>query len=347
MFRKWVKISIILIYLVIIAGAVVRMTGSGMGCPDWPKCFGYFIPPTEAEQLEWHPEQDYFEGQVVIINQSLKVAKSNFKAKKTFNLENWSNYKKHDYATFNALHTWVEYINRLLGALSGIAILIMTILSFKYRKTKPKILIFSIITLLLLLFQAWLGATVVYSVLSPVRITIHMLVALIIVGLLMYVLEISTYTKTHRVASKTFLNLLILAVILSLIQVAMGTQVRQFVDEQIDIVGYSAKNLWLENPNLMFYVHRSFSALVLAVNLIIAYINQKNNLGFGLVNYMLGLIGLEIITGIAMYYVDFPFLSQPLHLVIAALMFGVQWYILLQALEAKKSNYITHKNNNT
>jgi cytochrome c oxidase assembly protein subunit 15 len=334
-FRKSIKASIIIIYLVIIAGAVVRMTGSGMGCPDWPKCFGYYIPPTEESQLEWLPNHDYFEGQVIIVNKSLRVAKEAFTSNESFKDSHWNNYDKHDYAEFNAAHTWIEYINRLLGALAGVAILIMTLLSFGQWKKNKKLTLFSLLSLVLLLFQAWLGATVVYSLLSPVRITLHMLVALLLVALLIYILKLSSDENSSLKATLTFRNLLITAAVLSLIQVAMGTQVRQFVDEQIDILGYESKSEWLKDPTLVFYAHRSFSIIVLLINLSIWWLNRRRNLGFRLTNWMMLIIGIEILSGIAMYYLDFPFLSQPLHLVFAALLFGVQFYILMQSFEAK------------
>ena len=178
-FQRLAKISLILIYIVIIAGAFVRMTGSGMGCPDWPKCFGFYIPPTEKSQILFKSESNYKKGQMILYNEEeLLVAKSDFIADKIINKNNWEVYEKHDYIIFNPVHTWIEYINRLIGAISGIPILLFTILSIVYYKKFRHLTFLSIITVLAMGFQAWLGKTVVDSNLATYKITIHMLMAL-------------------------------------------------------------------------------------------------------------------------------------------------------------------------
>jgi len=337
MYRKWVRIALILIYLVIVAGALVRMTGSGMGCPDWPKCFGYYIPPTEAEQLEWNAVRSFEKGQVIIKDEQLLVAREDFTTSQIFDNANWEVYDRHDYAEFNVWHTWIEYINRLLGALSGLAILIMALLSIGQWKKKKRITVLSVAAVVMIGFQAWLGATVVYSVLAPVRITLHMVMALVIVAVLIYLLEISSKERPGTGVSRQFKNLVILAVGLTLVQVIMGTQVRQHVDEQVKILGYDLKSEWLADPSIAFYMHRSFSILVLALNAFLWYLSRRRGYKLVLLDWIMVMILLEALTGIVMYYFDFPFASQPLHLVIASLLFGLQFYLALSLFHRQKA----------
>lgn len=329
-FRKTAKIALVLIYLVIIAGAVVRMTGSGMGCPDWPKCFGYYIPPTEASELEFKPNYSYKKGIVIIVDEALKVAKKDFVSGNTLNDDNWTDFTAHDYAIYNPLHTWVEYINRLIGALSGIPILIFTIMSIWLWKDNKWLLPLSIFTVFAMGFQAWLGKTVVDSNLAPFKITIHMVMALVIVFIILYLIYASKTSFKNQIADKTFQFALIAATILTLIQIVIGTQVRQYVDEQVKEIGY-IKSEWLAEPTLNFYVHRSLSILVLVLNGWLFLRNRKLQLGYQKINLVMWCIALEILTGIAMYYFDFPFSTQPLHLVIAAIMIGIQFYLILES----------------
>jgi cytochrome c oxidase assembly protein subunit 15 len=336
-YRKSVRVALVLVYLVIIAGAMVRMTGSGMGCPDWPKCFGYYIPPTKASELEWAPQRDFKKGQVIIYEESLRVAISNFTTSEKYNETNWEGYTKHDYAIFNVWHTWIEYINRLLGALSGLAILVMAILSIWKWNFRKRITYISILSVFLIGFQGWLGATVVYSVLEPVKITLHMVMALLIVAVLIYLLYMAQENHQKLQTTGAFRGALLIVITLTLIQVILGTQVRQFVDEQVDLVGYEAKSVWMENPNLQFYMHRSFSILVVLLNGLLWYFNRKNQLGLGKLNAIFLLILAEAATGILMYYFDFPVLSQPLHLIIAAVLFGLQFYVVLEVFQKGKT----------
>ena len=94
LFIRFNWFSLVLIYLVVVAGSFVRVTGSGMGCPDWPKCFGYYIPPTELKELLFTPGKEYDKGQVIIKDETLLVAKIDFVANNNFEKSNssiWTN----------------------------------------------------------------------------------------------------------------------------------------------------------------------------------------------------------------------------------------------------------------
>ena len=335
-FHFFTKLSLILVYLVIIAGAFVRMTGSGMGCPDWPKCFGFYIPPTEKSQVSFKPNNDYFEGQMIIYDEEeLLVAKSDFKSEKKINLTNWKVYEKHNYIIFNPVHTWIEYINRLIGAISGIPILIFTFISILYYKKFRHITIISIVTLIAMGFQAWLGKTVVDSNLEGFKITIHMLMALFIVCLLIY-LVYSGIEKSNIRKNNQFRVLLIIAILFSLIQIILGTQVRQFVDEQAQLYYYDKSKLFTEVP-IIYKYHRTFSIAVVLINFSLYYLNNKLSLGNKYINHLVLLLIVEVLSGILMFYFDFPFGTQTIHLVFASLIFGLQFYILLHNFLTKKS----------
>jgi cytochrome c oxidase assembly protein subunit 15 len=100
----------------------------------------------------------------------------------------------------------------------------------------------------------------------------------------------------------------------------------------------AARNLWLQDPDLIFYVHRSFSILVLLLHLWAAYRVYRLELGFKNIYaslwVLMGIIG----TGIAMNYFAFPWGSQPLHLVFAAILFGLQWYALMEFIRASRTH---------
>ena len=327
-FLTTAKTALVLVYLVILAGALVRMTGSGMGCPDWPKCFGYYIPPTEQKELEFTPNKAYDKGQVIIKNEGLLVAKSDFTATTSFSESNWEAYTQHDYAIFNPAHTWIEYINRLLGALAGIACFVVFIFAFGYWKENKKIVFYSLLICMLMGFQAWLGKTVVDSVLSPVKITTHMLTAFLIVGLQLYVIYVVSAKNSVRKYDKTFSTTLVVVLLLTIVQVILGTYVREFIDT-IEKSG-APKSFWLQHPEITFYFHRSFSIVVFLANLFLLLRNRNLQLGFEKVNWIIRILIFEIISGVIMVYVDFPFGSQTLHLVLATFLFSVQFYLLLE-----------------
>ena len=322
-------ISIVIVYLVILAGGIVRMTGSGMGCPDWPKCFGFLIPPTERSQLEWKSNAEYNKNQIVIIDETLFYANDKFKSKDKFEMSNWSEYTKHDYSKFNVYHTWIEYINRLIGAIAGLSVLILFVNSLKFLKTKKIITVLSFLALIAIIFQAWLGKMVVDSNLMANTITVHMLMAIVLLFILFSILAISNPSKKRVKVSRNISILVLISIVLLLIQIITGTEVRKFIDIKMELLNYTQKERWIENISSSFSFHRSFSWAIIIVNSLIYFYARKSGLKLKIIHIVNSLIFFQISSGIIMYYFHFPFSSQPIHLLISTMIISIQFYFLL------------------
>ena len=328
LYRKTI-ISIVIVYLVILAGGIVRMTGSGMGCPDWPKCFGFLIPPTERSQLEWKSNSEYNKNQIVIIDETLFYANDKFKSKNKFEMSNWSEYTKHDYSKFNVYHTWIEYINRLIGAIAGLSVLILFVNSLKFFKTKKIITGLSFLALIAIIFQAWLGKMVVDSNLMANTITVHMLMAIVLLFILFSILAISNPSKKRVRISRNISILVLISIVLLLIQIITGTEVRKFIDIKMELLNYTEKERWFENITSSFSFHRSFSWAIIIVNSLIYFYARKSGLKLKIIHIVNSLIFFQISSGIIMYYFHFPFSSQPIHLLISTMIISIQFYFLL------------------
>jgi cytochrome c oxidase assembly protein subunit 15 len=329
-FFKTARIALVLTLLVILAGSVVRVTQSGMGCPDWPRCFGYYIPPTHEAEVRFHPGRHYKKGMMVIERDTLWRANTDFSAASEFNTADWEKYPKHDYAAFVVYQTWVEYINRLLGALLGLVILALVAFSFRFRKTKPMLMAYSFALLFLTGFQAWLGKLVVDGNLIPQSISIHMLAALVILWVLMLILS-RKESDSPRIGNKLLSALALILVGLTTLQILIGTQVREEIDEIAEITGYLDRSSWIDSLSSIFTLHKLFSLTVAAVSIII-YTQRKQipDAWFNKTASAIGYVLLaEVALGLLMAYGEVPRFAQSLHLLFSTILFCLAARIFL------------------
>ncbi len=47
-YRRIAYVALFSLWLIVLSGAAVRLTGSGLGCPDWPKCYGGVVAPPQV-----------------------------------------------------------------------------------------------------------------------------------------------------------------------------------------------------------------------------------------------------------------------------------------------------------
>lgn len=305
-FRRLGTLTIFAVYFVILVGGIVRASGAGMGCPDWPTCFGQWVPPTSEAELPANYHEIYAA-------------------------------RGYENTAFNPVKTWTEYTNRLIGVTIGFLIFLTAWSSRIYLKTDQTIFYLASSVFLLVGFQGWLGSAVVASNLKPLMITLHMMLALFIVALLIY--AIARSQKPYLTSIQTnWLNprfdlVLKIAMLMTLIQICMGTQVREAVDFIAHEHSYIDREYWRDSFPIIFYIHRSFSSLILFTNLWLAWkIYQhadRTNLLRRMAIVLSGLIITAILAGVSLDRLGFPAIAQPIHLLMANLIFGAQFFIFI------------------
>ncbi|MGY6276704.1 COX15/CtaA family protein [Methylomonas sp. MgM2] len=305
-FRRLGTLTIFAVYFVILVGGIVRASGAGMGCPDWPTCFGQWIPPTDESQLPANYHEIYAA-------------------------------RGYENTAFNPVKTWTEYTNRLIGVSTGILVILTVWSSRIYIKSDKPTFYLALSALFLVSFQGWLGSAVVASNLKPLMITLHMLLALFIVALLIYTISRSQKVLLAQLnttwVSSRFNWVLKIAMLMTLLQIAMGVQIRETIDIIAHQDSYVDRQYWRDSFPVIFYIHRSFSSIILLTNLWLAWTIRKNTGKPGLllkVAYaLIGLIVTAILAGVSLDRLGFPAIAQPIHLLMANLIFGAQFFLFI------------------
>lgn len=304
-FQQYAILVFVMVFLVILAGGVVRTTQSGMGCPDWPKCFGMWVPPISADQLPPDFEK-YLRKQDI------------------------------DH-TFNAYHTWVEYINRLLGALLGLLALIQAAWAFIYRKYYSRIFKWALLFLGLVILTGLFGAIVVKLNLAHFSVSIHLLFAILLVQVQVLLL-MATRIKIPAAIDKKGRNLLWLFLIAAAIQLVLGTVVRIYVDDVSKAFNYTQRNKWLSDLPAVLQIHRAFSWGVLILLGYLVYYFRQSVLNSKLL-FLAALVISNIFVGVALFYANMPAMAQPIHLLLATAIITQCCYLLFSTNTNLPSRY--------
>ena len=316
--RRYIRfqwLTLIGLFLVICAGSFVRITGSGMGCPDWPKCLGKWIPPTAEEQLPSNYLSIFQEKRAkkaVKFCAFLRKLGMEETAKK---IENDPTLLREE--PFNAARTYTEYINRLLGFLAGNLMLAGFIWSILFYR-KRWLLVLSAINLVLIAVEAWFGSIVVATNLVPWTITVHLFLALVILLLQVYLIyRISPIHGVKIPVNKPTFYIWWAVFAITFYQMFLGTQVREYIDA-LTKQGLG-REAWSNYFGMEFFIHRSFSWLVLVLLAYLAWRNERSE-KISIIRWAFVVLGIELTAGVLLAYFDLPGLVQTAHLVFATVL---------------------------
>ena len=182
-FNTLTRITLVLAFFVVVLGAFVRLSNAGLGCPDWPGCYGKMIvPEASIDVAHLYPERPLEQGKA-----------------------------------------WKEMIHRYAAGTLGLLILTITVLSWKYRRVSNQSVLIPTILLGLVIFQAMLGMWTVTLLLKPVIVMSHLLGGMTILSLLLWlVLEQSRDRRNIDLNNVRLFPWALAGLIMIIIQITLG-----------------------------------------------------------------------------------------------------------------------------
>jgi heme a synthase len=308
LFHRLALAAYVCLVVLIFMGAIVRGTGSGLGCPDWPFCFGRMIPPNSAETIDFT---------------QLNLEKFRRKAAQ-FGRDPSTITPESIRAEFDPMKTWIEYINRTSTVPLGIAVVAMLIASWRTRRS---LRIASVAAFVLLVVNAWLGMKVVYSGLKPGVITTHMALAMIMLCVLIAAVRASAVQPLRMAVPKGLRTLGLVLFGLIVVEGVMGSQVRELTDELAKTHLGQLRSAWTTEleQSWVYLAHRSFSWLILIGGVWFYRQAAKS----GITRCVLGLILAQMVLGIVLSHIGILAMAQVLHVGLSALLVSALFYWLL------------------
>lgn len=316
-FQKLATAALVSVLMLMFVGAIVRVTGAGMGCPDWPTCWGCLIPPTKVEEVDFDK---------LPVERFRRKAERMGRDPASITVETLR-------AEFNPRHVWTEFINRLFSLPVGFFSLATFIAAFGQRRARPMVFWMAFGSLVVVLVNAWMGARVVYSGLQPGVLTTHLALAMALTGMLAYCAWRGTDRPWQaRMAAGPLGKTRMAVVVLLGVIVAegiIGAQVRELTDEMAKFHDHAPRSAWIGEleQSWMYLFHRSFSWVVLAAAAYAWWLASKHREGgAGPVEHtVFGIVLAQMALGVVMAQIHIYSWVQVLHVGLAAVLLTLVW----------------------
>lgn len=315
-FQKLATAALVSVLLLMCVGAIVRVTGSGMGCPDWPLCWGRMIPPVSADEVDFT---------------ALPIEKFQRKAER-MGRDPAGITPQSLRREFNPRHVWTEFVNRLCSLPVGFFTLATFVAAFGQRAKRPLVFWLAFASLVIVLTNAWMGARVVYSGLKPGVLTAHLALAMLLTGTLSYCAWRGTDHPWRVGAGASTARRLRLAVGLLWLAIVAegiaGAQVRELTDHLAKFHDNAPRETWISEleQSGVYLFHRSFSWLVLGVTVWAWRLARSGRDGAGRVaNGVLAIVLAQMVLGVIMAQIHIYSWVQVVHVGLAAVLLTLVW----------------------